>query len=327
MSKEKKSEIDALNALFFLLVVFIHVSSEPIQRLNRQSVEFALIMIPWHLASFVMQGFVFLSGLKFFLGDSGEFNYPRFIWRRFLRIYLPYALWTIGYYLYFWQRRYYGLSWTGFGKHLLLGNIVSPFYFIVVIMQLYLLMPLWRVWVKKLPPAAGIGLALVITLIMKRLPIPYNDRVFTTYLFYWIMGCYAGQRYDGFKTLIAGRSVPLLIFTATADAFLRYRAMAWDLKSPFLEEIHTVYSTAMILALTYCFSLHTPRPLQKISAAGFTVFLSHVLFINTVNERLDFYGITKISARFGVRIIFVYALSLLIGLIWNRIVKKARLRI
>ncbi|MDR2649065.1 MAG: acyltransferase [Clostridiales bacterium] len=329
MNREKRREIYAFNALLFLLAAFIHVSSEPIQQLNRQSAQFMLIVIPWHLASFVTQGFVFLSGLKLFLNDRDAFNYPRFIWRRFLKIYLPYVLWTAGYCLYFWQRGIYGPIWPDFGKYLLLGNIVSPFYFIVVIMQFYLLTPMWRPAVKKLPPAAGIGLAIAVTLIMKRLPIPYNDRLFTTYLFYWIMGCYAGRRYEGFKTLLSKRAAPLfvcVVSAAAADMFLKYRLMAWGLNAPCLEELHTLYGAAMILVLAYCFSLRAPRPLQKISGAGFTVFLSHVLFINIINERLDFYGITKISVRFGVRLVFVYALSLLLGLLWNRISTRVELR-
>ena len=221
----KKPEIDAQNALFFLLVVFIHVSSEPIQRLDRQSLEFGIIMSLWHLASFVMQGFVFLSGLKLFLRDGDGFNYPRFILRRFRKIYLPFVIWTSVYYIYLWQRGYYEISLPRFGLYLLRGNIVSPFYFIVVIMQFYLLMPLWRLMVRAVPPAAGIAASLFIMLIMKQMPIPYNDRIFSTYLLYWAMGCYAGRRYEVFISKITRRAGLALICAAAAagafDVFLK----------------------------------------------------------------------------------------------------------
>lgn len=35
-------------------------------------------------------------------------------------------------------------------------------------------------------------------LFFPELNFPYGDRVFTTYLFYYLAGCYVGQRYDEF---------------------------------------------------------------------------------------------------------------------------------
>ena len=327
----KKTEINTLNTLFFLLVVFIHVSSEPIKRLDRQSVEFGIMMVLWHLTSFVMQGFVFLSGLKIFLNTKSSFSYPQFIWRRFYKTYLPFVIWTLAYFIYFWLRGYYELSLARLGKYLWLGNIVSPFYFIVVIMQFYLLMPLWRLIVEKVRPAVGILSALVIMVLMKQARIQYNDRIFTTYLLFWIMGCYAGRRYDDFKAILSKRAGIALICTAIGsaafDCYFKYRSMTSNLSIPFQENLHLLYSVATILALTYIFSNRNFFVLQKISYMGFTVFLSHVLFMNIINERMDFYGLSKISLRFGLRVVFVYSLSLLTGFIWRQIVKKVRLKV
>ena len=321
----KKTEIEALNALFFLLVVFIHVSSEPIRLLDRQSIVFGIMMALWQLASVVMQGFVFLSGLKLFLGARKKFSYPGFILRRFIKIYLPFVLWTIIYYLYFWQREYYELNLFKFGRYLLIGNIVSPFYFIIVIMQFYLLMPLWRLIVRKVIPKVAIPAALVIMIIMKKIQIPYNDRIFTTYLLYWVLGCYAGYYYNDFKTRISGRTGHILIsvvaVTAVFDVYFKYRSMVYGVYIPYLENIHLLYTAAMILTLANLFSNYQARLLQRISCAGFTVFLTHVLFINIIDERMNFYGIGKLSVRFGIRFVFVYALSLLTGLIWYNIKK------
>ena len=72
--KTRKTEISMLNILLCLMVVFIHVSSAPVSQLNKESFQYITVMVPWRLSAFVVQGFIFLSGLKFFIKGTENFN-------------------------------------------------------------------------------------------------------------------------------------------------------------------------------------------------------------------------------------------------------------
>jgi len=97
---KKKTEISYMNIFLCLLVVFIHVSSEPVSKLDKSGLPYIFIMVPWRLSAFVVQGFIFLSSLKIFLKPISHFDYLSFIKNRVKTILFPYIIWVMIYYLY-----------------------------------------------------------------------------------------------------------------------------------------------------------------------------------------------------------------------------------
>ena len=99
MSKEDKrtvdnkqsrlSELSYLNVLFTLMVICVHIFSEPISRLDRASFQYFAIFAPWKLFQFVTQAFVFLSGLKLFIKKRDSFDIKGFYLARLKRVLLP----------------------------------------------------------------------------------------------------------------------------------------------------------------------------------------------------------------------------------------------
>ncbi|MBE6008868.1 MAG: acyltransferase, partial [Lachnospiraceae bacterium] len=164
-SDKRKTEISFINILLCLLVIFIHVSSEPVTVLDKTGLEYMLVVIPWKLSSFAVQGFVFLSGLKLFVSGADKINYSKYYLSKIKNIIIPYILWVMIYYVYFMRRGYFGFSISQLAENILLGNLVSHFYFIVVIVQFYLLAPLWIKLVKKTSPVITVIMALMVTVI------------------------------------------------------------------------------------------------------------------------------------------------------------------
>ena len=76
---KKKTELSFLNVFFCALVILIHVLSAPVTQLEKQSVQYALVFFPWRLSAFVVQGFIFLAGLKMALGFSKPVKYGKYI--------------------------------------------------------------------------------------------------------------------------------------------------------------------------------------------------------------------------------------------------------
>ena len=134
----RKSEISLLNTVFCLLVVFIHICSEPVTRLTSGTPAHFMAFSLWKLSSFVVQGFILLAGIKQFLVPKSQ-SYPSYIKSRILKIVLPYVLAVVVYYLYFVWRQYISFSPKELLKYIITGDMSAQFYFVIAILQFYLL--------------------------------------------------------------------------------------------------------------------------------------------------------------------------------------------
>ena len=197
---EKRREIDFANVFLCLLVMLIHILSKAVSALDRTSLQFAAVYIPSRLSSFVVQGFIFLSAVKYFMRyKDGGFDYVGFIKARLKTIVIPYILWNIIYYFALMPLGYFIFDMGELIKYIFLGNMISHFYFVVIIVQFYVLMPFWLWIVKKIKPSALIPVSAVIMIIFGQYAFAdfvYNDRIFLKYIFYWICGCYVGSYYE-----------------------------------------------------------------------------------------------------------------------------------
>lgn len=164
--RTRRAEISLCNILFCLLVVWIHVSSAPVSTLEPASWQYAIVYFPWKLAAFVVQGFLFLSAVKLFLRPQEAFSYRRFWRSRLCRIVLPYLVWVCIYYVYFVARGYFPFRVGDLLRYMVVGDLSAHFYFIVILVQFYLLMPLWRVMVRQVDGTVAMLLALLISLMV-----------------------------------------------------------------------------------------------------------------------------------------------------------------
>ena len=138
----KKRELNDMNAIACLLVILIHVLSLGISSVTPTSWQAAVIYFPWRLAAFVVPMFLYTGAVKMalhFMDTEITFGgYLRYMLQRVQKIYLPYVLWVVIYYLCFLRIGYVRGEPQEFFAYLLLGNLSSPFYYIVIVMQFYL---------------------------------------------------------------------------------------------------------------------------------------------------------------------------------------------
>ena len=327
-----------MSVLLCLLVVFIHVSADPVTRADRESWQFLAAFLPWRLAAFAAQGFIFLSALRLALSNSRR-SFLSYLGRRLRRVLVPYVIWNVIYYLYFMRRGYFGFEPERFGGYLLRGDLVSPFYFVVIIVQFYVLFPLTKQIARRIPAAIGLPVFAVLTYYfnvdMPRLiftlsgrSFAYNDRLFTTYLFYWMLGTYAGTDYSAFARQLKKRRGLIcagFVSLAALDGGLGWLQFAGYLRTPFLELIHCLYVISAILFFYLAMLQRTEkRPKltaleREIDSASYSIYLFHAFVINVVNEQLAAAGITRIGESWLLRGAAVYAICIAACLVWNRI--------
>lgn len=316
----KKYEISLLNVIFCLLVIFIHISSEPVTKLISGTAAHTAIFSAWKLSAFVVQGFIMLSGAKLYLSGKSRKFLP-YIKARFTGIYIPYAAAVTVYYMFFLDHKYYPFSLKDLGMYILRGDLSAQFYFVVVIMQFYLLKKLWDIMLGKIPAIFAILTSLVISLLgifcLGRVFGMYNDRVFTTYLIYWVLGCYIGRNYEKFKELITKSKIWIFagfVATATAEVTAGYTRIL-----PFYasEILHMLYC---LLAILSCYIIALKlgekamkfRALRAIDSAAFYIYLWHILVLTATDMRMAEYSVTDIGTRFIIRTASTYLVTILL---------------
>lgn len=333
--KKRKSEISYVNILFCLGVIMIHVLSEPINRLERTTPAFIAAFVPWRMLTCAVPGFILLSGLKLSLNSVTDWK--QFYIRRFSSVVVPYLIWVPIYYFFSWKLGYYeGIGLKHFFKVFLGGTSTAHFYFVVVIVQFYLLHPLWQ-RLSRINPIIPIALAAAITYYTQvYLPIywdnnaisPFytNDRIFTNYLIYWIIGIYIGRNYDKFtEILVKFRFIAyaLFIWTAVVDLFFSYKVFAYTKIYLWLYYVNMAYCVFAIFAvLAFCAKLSQKySPSQFIvclDRSSYYIYLSHLLILMIAKYALDMLNLSGPLKRLPILALATYIIPIALCMIYTK---------
>lgn len=342
--KKIRNELSFTSVILMLLVILIHVLSEPLSGYMKSSLPFALASVLHRLSSFAVQGFIFLSGLKLFLNFKEKFSYVRFYVGRLKRVVLPYLIVYVIFFIYLSYRKFIVPSASLFVNEFFAGGLVTHFYFVIIICQFYLLMPLWRLIYKKASPVIVLPVSLVLMLMLKvylpeivktvsGIDFAYNARVFTTYLFYFVSGIYAAKYYDAFVTFLREHRAGISALFGVSGIITAFAS--WSIESGFrwfswADMFHVIYCFAAILFLSSLALLLTDRlkpdgkALDVMNAASYNVYLIHPLLIFICDNMLDVSGISSVTFRLIIRLLFTYVLSLAICSLIEILKRKIR---
>lgn len=336
MKNLKKIEIDYLNIFFCICVVGIHLLAPAITQVNKDTWQYIIIFIPWRLASFVVPGFILISAIKTFSKyKKNSIYFKKFLKNRVEKILIPYIIFVVIYYLYFIFKGDLIFDVGELIKYILTGTLVSPFYFIIIIFQFYLLLPLWNKVFNNFSPIIIIPLSILGTLLFKKY-IPdilnifnifkdfeYNDRIFTTYLMYWVIGGYIGKNYEYFTNMLKDNSKLIIlqgIIMTILELIFGIMQFSKGIYIPFLESIHEIYVLTTILFL-YLSSIKINKKyvgvkiIKYINKSSYIIYLSHSLFIFVVNSMLNYWGVKDIALGIIVRSICVYGMIIVMSYI------------
>ena len=341
LRKARRFEISLMNAALCMLVIFIHVTSRPLSAFKVESNQYALLMLPWRLSAFAVQGFIFLSGLKLFL-NMNDFKYGKFLLKRARSVVLPYVVWVLIYYFYFLWQNYPDMEAAKIPGYILRGNLASHFYFIIAIVQFYVLAPVWVKLFQKVNSAVLLVFSLMVMIILgQNLPdlidvfVPdyyfnYTDRIFTTYIFYFIAGCCAGLNYDKFKEILQKNRLTItlmFVFSTALNGYLSFLSFTQRKHIYFLENIHILYCISAILfffMITYGFmeekqSKLAVKTVKAIDRVSYAIYLSHCLVIFALDDLVMHRINVSPQQSYAIRIFVVYAVVLTCALLWGKL--------
>ena len=338
-SYTRRMELDYINAIACLLVILIHVLSYGIANADPLSWQARIIYFPWRLSGFVVPVFLFTGAIKMALFfKSTEITakvYLRYMWERSRNIYFPYTVWVVIYYLCFYAAGYLEGSLSELIISIFWGNLSGQFYYIVIVMQFYLLMPLWMRAVRKIPFFAALCVSVFIMMVALRsanifsqigVRFSYFDRLFPSYILFWILGIYAGARYDQIVKYIKqigtgmGAVFCLCIFAGILFSYIHYSMRISLLDLDYLKIITDIMS--IVLIWTMCVRIkgnmvHVERWLSKIGKASYQVYLSHCLFLTVGTAVLEGYGF-HLTEIILLRLTIGYAVPFLLYFGWRK---------
>jgi len=338
--KNHMRELDVMSVIMTFLVMFIHISSQAVSSLPEFTVSHAAIFTFWRLAMFSIQGFVFLSGVKFMLAfRDKKLNYPRYALSRFLKIIVPYVVFNFVYYVNFVKHRYFDFNLGNLAKYIIKGDLSAPFYFVTVITQFYALAPLWTYIFNKLPakftwkviiPAAAVVNVLWVALFPYVMKTHFPDvdavplsRLFFGNVLYWTAGCAVGKYYEKHLGEIKKNKTAILIVTiVTALIFVPFSYILTHSEiSPNADDFLNSVSSVMHMILCICSiplvltvsdalssklrGICESRVFALLSASTYYIYLIHCFFIFFAEKIGSENDITGIWTIFALKSVFV----------------------
>lgn len=287
MRKAEITEVQILRGISFLAIVMQHALAIFAFYPNLQKSDTVLLSSLLALSRYAVPMFVFITGMVLFYNYSDGLNYPSFIKKRIKDILVPYFLWACIFYIIFHFSSGFSLEGAAaFLKAIFNGTACYHLWYIIMIFQFYLLLPLFIFIIKdrKYVPSK---LFLPVTFLLYagllwassyyiptvsgsvnqpviKAVLAYRDRNFLLWFFYFIMGAFAGMYIDLWKRLVfkvrniniffylgcLGFAVYKMLRTVTLNPSGQGYTINFNASAP-LEPFASIFAVSAIILLFY----------------------------------------------------------------------------
>lgn len=304
-----------LNLFYCFCVVLIHLFPQELLR---------------HKMVFLLQrglfcsvyGFIFLSGFKNFYSYNlyAQKDYKKYFSSRFKKIVLPY----------FWAVLVYCVvsaeelpSIKSILSQFLTGNGAVHFYYVIVILQFYLLTPFFQLISSQYSEKRVLILALVINLLTVFLLYRWDfyNRIFSRYLFCYSIGYYAGKEYPKFTDFLEKNKKKIMIlyliflslefWTSLQLSFHTFPLIIQQLTTTLYMPFAILLLYRISLTITAKYSVMSGKLLNLINRNTYCIYLWHVLILNLTEKYFPATGISKFFID-GISVVLVFAVIIAI---------------
>lgn len=333
-------EFDFVRAFAALSVIAIHVTAGYVATSQLGYV--------WNqLMRYAVPLFVMLSGFLLFYVDLGRapLSYWQFLRVRFQKIILPYALWTAIYFLY--TTRHDWSAWLHhdpmtplflFTKQLVTGTGYVHLYFLLIMVQLYILYPFLKRWMEKQAVSLAISSFLLTliaqtliylhqihVLVLPSLGIPYVS-LFPIWLFYFTFGMLAAQKKASWEKALKGKDLQLAVIWLVSFGLLLVdskltKTFASSIKPSVMLYCFTSYFLFYTIALRMKETKgRVGQALEWLAANSFMIFLLHPLFISLMLSATQKLGLSALWKGAG-GMLTLYLITTLVTVLFTHLLR------
>lgn len=334
---KKLNVLDLYKTIAAIMVILIHVTATPVTTL-KSGLAFDLLLAVNRFSKPSVPMFIFASGLALsysYLSIGRVFRAAEFLSRRLTRILIPYLAWCGLYYGYFVWQGIYPFDPMLFLKLTANGKMMYHLYFVVIILQFYLLFGLMLPLVKKLPGKILLPAALTANLlILPLLPAEIMGRSFPTYLVYFLLGCSFAKDLDKAHSLMIRWKWPIfLAFLGTGFlyAWQFYEDQVLGLGYRFLPDstLYVLFSTAAILfyyLLAMKLEDKAPRSIKTVmlllSEGSFYIYLSHPAAMIGAGALATRLGVTGVVDQMLLALLVIAVLVLPLSVAYAKVKRR-----
>jgi surface polysaccharide O-acyltransferase-like enzyme len=123
--KERIRSIDCIRGIAILAVLLIHTTTRTLEASSFNITGFSFTLFLNQISRFAVPLFFVISGFVLEIFNNNDMNYWTFVKRRFSKIFIPYAFWSLIYYFFVYNNNHDSLL-----KVFLTGNASYQLYFI-----------------------------------------------------------------------------------------------------------------------------------------------------------------------------------------------------
>lgn len=301
MNKEYLHEINYLRGLAIIGIIAIHSLNEGYG--NNELIALMNMNLE-QVSTYSIPAFLFISGLVLTYNYSNkEFHYTDFIRKRLSVILVPYIIWSCIYLLYRIFLEQDSISLIMAVKKIMVGSAYFHLYYIILIMQFYLLFPLILNLVQKTKPHHRELLITTFLFNMVVISLYYFQfdilderiirKIFIFWVFYFILGSVMGSKLDQYRHLLSNISMKYL--GSLLLIALLYLLYSYYTDGLFMEQTNIfwlrpqvlIYSSICVIVLFKLISEldkkylsgWPSRSLNEVGKYSFGIYLSHMLII------------------------------------------------
>ena len=316
-------EIDYMKAICALSVIWIHATAGYVEYSD-----FAYMTN--QISRYAVPMFILLSGFGLFLSEKKKRNAPilSFYKKRVDKILIPYILWSLIYFVFANRHQLLATEWTvqaaKLAKQLFMGTAFVHLYFLIIMIQLYVLFPLLKKWMEEKPNAVLVA-SFLVTLgfhvglyahatqifLLPSLGVPYVI-LFPVWMFYFAMGMYMAKKAD--------RVFGIIQHAALGKTFwlwlLALVVLVMDSKMTNTFASSTKPSTLFYTAISFVFLYKCAGFIQNSTRAeaffswfsthSFFIYLLHPLIISVLAQ----YFPSTFTEEFGVYLMLAIAICI-----------------
>ncbi len=324
-NKTKLLEITIMLCIASLFVILIHTSAEAFNYYDQGSNYNIIVFVFKKLISFAVPTFIFLSGFKLFYGDKDYKNkkYLVFLKNRFTKILIPYVVANIVYIIFFINKWNYEYNFFDVLVSIFLkGDIAGFFYFVIIIYQFYILIFLFDFLRKYIYSKWFLLFVFFVNVLFKSRYIlnnnnsftsfynMYNDRIFMSYIFYFVLGMYFANNVVEVKKIVKNYKAWIFLYlivviSHTYLSYINYMGLRYY---RYAEFVHLIFCSLSIIAL-YIFSYKLKdilsfklvKFINRYAALSYHIYLYHIFVMFYMEEFLVNNNVEKIYYSFPIK--------------------------
>jgi surface polysaccharide O-acyltransferase-like enzyme len=294
--------LDVFRGMAILAVLGIHVSGHSLHAAQAGSPAWAVLAFSNRALQFAVPAFLFLSALLNLRPLLERRSGAAWIYRRMRRALWPYIVWSLVFLAISYRHDPHALTPSLAAAKIAGGNAYYHLYFLLLVIQLYVLLPFVAPLFRRRPPfwavaAGALGLQAAVYAANRRWPvITAPGSVIFWYVPSIAAGCWLSTRWSRLTAVARRACLPAL--AAAVAALAVYAPLGMDLLRN--EALNTLVFQASLAAYSAAASIAllgvagsgaaawAAAPLRFVGARSLEIYILHPLAILALDEWLPF---------------------------------------